>query len=873
MLTPPFSVLLIENDPDQAHRIETIISDTMGENASLFRCNTPQQGLEFLEDGECDVVLLSLSPPDSTGVETFREFLKKSPDVPVLVLTSIDDEDIALSTVAFGAYDCLLKNNLTPDILKRSIRYAVKLHSIEKSFRQSEQTMRSQFLGFPLPVTTWRKGDDDFYLMDYNRAAEEASNGNIAEDGGTALSLVYQENPEIIEAVKRCFSSREGVSLKGEYRFNAGGKKQRLDMRFSFIPPDSVQISAIDITGEWQARKAVEESEHRYRTLVESADDGIIVVQDGRIVFCNTSFLNFLGKSAEEVVNTSFLSFIHPDDVDMIVDRYRSRLEGNDEPARYTFRGISGDGRIATVEVRVTVTTWGGNQQSLLCFIRDISNRMAQQDELTALMKAVESSRMGVTITDLSGVIIYTNPADAAMHGWNRRELLGKESRIFGARESWHKMDLDYIRTMKGKIRETVNVRKDGSHFHVRLNSDIVKNDRGEPMFVVCTCEDITERKIHEEEMRNSRENLERLIQERTLELVSANRHLESEIRDRIHTERALRQSQHSYRHLVDNVQDMIFILSMDGTIRFVNRAVTRETGYVEDEILHKNITRFIPPDAREGAGDFKKSVDAIFTDRTVTGPLEMEIIDKSGSPQTLEIQAKISVTDDGSPSILGVARVITQRKQAEKALRASELRLRKMTDVIPDVFWRFTDLEGNITSLTSSFEQISGITPEIHLQQPDLWEHMIHPGDMKAFEKSPSGPPGTRMEREYRIIRPDGESRWISEKSFPIIDDDGNMTEMVEVITDITEQTMARKTRETLISELKEAFKRVNTLSGLIPICSVCKKIRDDAGYWNKLEEYISSHSDAHFTHGICPECSDKLYPDVTSTESRKPK
>ena len=62
----------------------------------------------------------------------------------------------------------------------------------------------------------------------------------------------------------------------------------------------------------------------------------------------------------------------------------------------------------------------------------------------------------------------------------------------------------------------------------------------------------------------------------------------------------------------------------------------------------------------------------------------------------------------------------------------------------------------------------------------------------------------------------------------------------------------------------LKEAYSRLKVLSGLLPICCKCKKIRDDKGYWNKLEIYISSHSEADFTHGICPDCAHELYPDV---------
>ena len=64
------------------------------------------------------------------------------------------------------------------------------------------------------------------------------------------------------------------------------------------------------------------------------------------------------------------------------------------------------------------------------------------------------------------------------------------------------------------------------------------------------------------------------------------------------------------------------------------------------------------------------------------------------------------------------------------------------------------------------------------------------------------------------------------------------------------------------LNGELKKALDKVNTLSGMLPICAHCKKIRDDQGYWNQVEVYIKNHSDAEFTHGICPDCVAKLFP-----------
>lgn len=79
-----------------------------------------------------------------------------------------------------------------------------------------------------------------------------------------------------------------------------------------------------------------------------------------------------------------------------------------------------------------------------------------------------------------------------------------------------------------------------------------------------------------------------------------------------------------------------------------------------------------------------------------------------------------------------------------------------------------------------------------------------------------------------------------------------------------------AEKDKERLISELQKALKKVKTLSGFIPICSSCKKIRDDKGFWNQLEIYIREHSEVEFSHSICPDCIKKLYPGLYNDEEK---
>ena len=102
-------------------------------------------------------------------------------------------------------------------------------------------------------------------------------------------------------------------------------------------------------------------------------------------------------------------------------------------------------------------------------------------------------------------------------------------------------------------------------------------------------------------------------------------------------------------------------------------------------------------------------------------------------------------------------------------------------------------------------------------------------------------------------------------------IAEDGQREVCRVVVSDITERKQVEevlqettKEREKLIQELQSALDNVKTLQGLIPICGNCKKIRDDKGFWNQVEGYIMAHSDAKFTHGLCPECSKLLYGDL---------
>ncbi|MEN8211165.1 MAG: PAS domain-containing protein [Thermodesulfobacteriota bacterium] len=109
-----------------------------------------------------------------------------------------------------------------------------------------------------------------------------------------------------------------------------------------------------------------------------------------------------------------------------------------------------------------------------------------------------------------------------------------------------------------------------------------------------------------------------------------------------------------------------------------------------------------------------------------------------------------------------------------------------------------------------------------------------------------------------YTPTTPEGRSFDII--CYPLQNSDGSISKM-EIIRDITERKQEAEEKEKLIKKLQETLEDVKTLSGLVPICAKCKNIRDDKGYWNRIESYIEKHSEAIFSHGICPTCKKELY------------
>lgn len=123
-----------------------------------------------------------------------------------------------------------------------------------------------------------------------------------------------------------------------------------------------------------------------------------------------------------------------------------------------------------------------------------------------------------------------------------------------------------------------------------------------------------------------------------------------------------------------------------------------------------------------------------------------------------------------------------------------------------------------------------------------------------------------TTQEIEVRVPLPSGDTYYLTTVK-PILNDSGTVETVICTSKNITQRKLAEVELKEKHDKLLNAMNEIKTLSGLLPICASCKKIRDDKGYWNQIERYIQQHSDAQFTHGICPDCAKRIYPDIDAT------
>jgi len=202
-------------------------------------------------------------------------------------------------------------------------------------------------------------------------------------------------------------------------------------------------------------------------------------------------------------------------------------------------------------------------------------------------------------------------------------------------------------------------------------------------------------------------------------------------------------------------------------------------------------------------------------------------------------------------------------RMQAQERRLASEVRFHQLFNQSAAGIC-MTDAEGRLVEANPAMCSMLGYTGR-ELSMTGV-EHLTHPEDAAGEaaliqEMRAGGRPSYALEK--RLRHRDGSYIWVHfTASRMIVPIDGAVLE-IGVAENITEHKLAEAERERLIAELQRAMAEVKTLTGLLPICASCRKVRDDQGYWKQVEEYLQDKTDVRFTHGICPACFSRLYPE----------
>ena len=163
-----------------------------------------------------------------------------------------------------------------------------------------------------------------------------------------------------------------------------------------------------------------------------------------------------------------------------------------------------------------------------------------------------------------------------------------------------------------------------------------------------------------------------------------------------------------------------------------------------------------------------------------------------------------------------------------------------------------YLDFNGYFKRLNPAWERTLGFSREEMMSKPFI--EFVHPDDRERTlaQNAKVRGGGQALSFENRYMCKDGSYRWLRWNAAP----DAGRKVIYSVARDVTETKLAAEERERLLAELQATLAEVRTLQKILPICSYCRKIRDDESYWHSVEDYIAQHTSSMFSHGICPDC-----------------
>jgi len=414
------------------------------------------------------------------------------------------------------------------------------------------------------------------------------------------------------------------------------GRQLWLSQYFYAIKDDTGEVERVvimteDITERKAAETALFESEENYRTLVEQANDGIVVLQDERVRFVNTYMAELLGYAIDEILDSRFIKYIAPEELDKITDFYTRRMKKEDVPSVYESALLRKDGTRIAVEFSAGLTKYKG-QPADLAFVRDITDRVETETALRIseqrFRTILDSAQDSIFIKNQDLQYVHINRAMEKLFGLSAADLVQKDAlHLFGNEvgEAVHELDK---RVLAGEIIEddhTFPVKGIQRTFHVIR---VPMYDRDGVITGVCgIARDITERREAEE---------------------------------------ALQQSERKFRELTELLPQTVFEIDIEGKIIFTNEYGLKSFGYTQDDldsglnvldlVVEKERDRIVANLATRLAGG--KTLDR-----------EYNMVHKDGSLVPTLIYSAPIIEGGEVIGLRGIAVDITERKKIETEL------------------------------------------------------------------------------------------------------------------------------------------------------------------------------------------------------------
>jgi len=355
-----------------------------------------------------------------------------------------------------------------------TLRDITERRRVEQALRESEEKLRAQYKGIPVPTYTWQRIGEGLVLVDYNDAAMAITQGHVASFVGKKDSAMYQSRPDILEDLSRCFAERTSICRAMLYEYMSTGETKHLAVSYAFVPPDLVLVHTEDIT----ERKRAEDEIHKLTEYLKSVIDNANVLLDvmdreGNVLVWNKAAEVISGYSREEVVgHNKVWKWLYPEKEyrRAITARLAAVMEGETvEDFEWTIRTKRGEDRTLSWYSR-NLLDEKGNPIGAVWLGTDIteSKRLERslkesEERYRALF---ENSIEAVFTVDIAGNFTSLNKALEELTGYPLEEILGANyNRIIVAE------DVDHIFKEYNKLfrtREPIHnlvyemVRKDG---------------------------------------------------------------------------------------------------------------------------------------------------------------------------------------------------------------------------------------------------------------------------------------------------------------------------------------------------------------------------------------------------------------------------